>query len=74
MMSATDEIDRPRWSVATVPYGQHLLGICDAEELPQGLFGSARASALAAVDRRNYSNALIVADLSFDPTYAEVLL
>jgi hypothetical protein len=55
------------------PFGQHLLGIRDAEELPQGLFGSARASALAVVDRRNYSNALIVADLSFDPTYAEVL-
>jgi hypothetical protein len=25
------------------------------------------------IDRRNHSNALIVADLSFDPTYAEVL-
>jgi hypothetical protein len=55
------------------PYGQLLLGIRDAEELPQGLFGHARASALATIDRRNYSNALIVADLSFDPTYAEVL-
>lgn len=56
------------------PYGQRLLGIRDVEELPQGLFGSARASALAAIDRRNFSNALIIADLSFDPTYAEVLL
>lgn len=56
------------------PYGQRLLGICAAEELPQGLFGSARASALAAVDRRYESNALIVADLSSDPTYAEVLV
>jgi hypothetical protein len=55
------------------PYGQRLLGIREAEELPQNLFGSARASALAAVDRRYHSNALIVADLSFDPTYAEVL-
>jgi Terminase large subunit, T4likevirus-type, N-terminal len=55
------------------PYGQHLLGIRDVEELPQGLFGSARASALATIDRRNRSNTLIVADLSFDPTYAEVL-
>jgi hypothetical protein len=27
------------------PYGQRLLGIRDIEELPQGLFGSARASA-----------------------------
>ena len=34
------------------PYGQRLLGIGEAEELPQNLFGSARASALAAVDRR----------------------
>jgi Terminase large subunit, T4likevirus-type, N-terminal len=55
------------------PYGQRLLGIFEAEELPQNLFGSGRASALATVDRRYHSNALIVADLSFDPTYAEVL-
>jgi hypothetical protein len=55
------------------PYGQRLLGIRDVEELPQGLFGSMRASALATVDRRNHSNALIIADLSFDPTYVEVL-
>jgi hypothetical protein len=55
------------------PYGQRLLGIREAEELPQNQFGSARASALAAVDRRHRSDALIVADLSFDPTYAEVL-
>jgi hypothetical protein len=32
-----------------------LLGITELEELPQGLFGTARASALAAVDRR-YNN------------------
>jgi hypothetical protein len=55
------------------PYGQRLLGIRDAEELPQNQFGSARASALAIIDRRYHSNALIIADLSFDPTYAEVL-
>jgi hypothetical protein len=55
------------------PCGPRLLGIGEAEELPQGLFGSARASALAAIDRRHHSNGLIVADLSFDPTYAEVL-
>jgi hypothetical protein len=36
--------------------------------------GSARASALATADRRYNSNALIVADLSNDATYAEVLL
>ena len=56
------------------PYGPRLLGISEAEELPQNLFGSARASALATVDRRHGHNALIVADLSYDPTYAEVLL
>jgi Terminase large subunit, T4likevirus-type, N-terminal len=55
------------------PYGRPVLGIRDVEELPQDLFGSMRASALAVIDRRNHSNALIVADLSFDPTYAEVL-
>jgi Terminase large subunit, T4likevirus-type, N-terminal len=55
------------------PYGQRLLGISEAEELLTNQFGSARASALAAVDRRHHSNALIIADLSFDPTYAEVL-
>jgi hypothetical protein len=55
------------------PFGQRLLGIREVEELPQNLFGSGRASALAVIDRRHFSNALIVADLSFDPTYAEVL-
>jgi hypothetical protein len=55
------------------PVGPPLLGIAELEELPQGLYGSARASALAAIDRRYYSNALIVADLSNDATYAEVL-
>jgi hypothetical protein len=56
------------------PFEPSLVGIKEAEEFPQGLYGSARASALAAIDRRYYSDALIVADLSYDPTYAEVLL
>jgi hypothetical protein len=56
------------------PYGRRLLGIGEAEELQENLFGTARASALAAVDRRYHNNALIVADLSNDATYAEVLL
>src|SRR5947209_9872403 len=56
------------------PYGRRLLGIGEAEELPQNQFGTARASALAAVVRRYHNNALIVADLSNDATYAEVLL
>ncbi len=55
------------------PFEPRLLGIAELEELPQGLYGSARASALAAVDRRYHNNALIVADLSNDATYAEVL-
>ena len=49
--------------------------IAELEELPQGLCGSARGrGALATVDRRYNSSALIVADLSNDPSYAEVLL
>jgi hypothetical protein len=50
-----------------------LIGIVEFEELPQGLYGSARASALAAIDRKHYSNSLIVVDISTDETYAEVL-
>jgi hypothetical protein len=56
------------------PMGQRLLGVAAAEELPQGLFGSARAAALAAVDARYGHNGLIVVDVSFDPTYGEILV
>jgi hypothetical protein len=55
------------------PYGRRLLGIGEAEELPQNLYGYARANALAAVDARHGRNALIVADLSYDAANAEVL-
>jgi hypothetical protein len=55
------------------PVGPRLLGIKELEELPKGLYGSQRASALAAIDRRHNSNTVIVADLSNDATYAEVL-
>jgi hypothetical protein len=55
------------------PYGPRLLGIREAQELPQNQFGNARASALSAVDRKYGCNGLIVADLSFDPSYADVL-
>ena len=48
------------------PFEPRLLGIRELEELPQGLYGSPRASALATVDRRYNNNALIVADLSND--------
>jgi hypothetical protein len=55
------------------PLLPRLLGIKELVELPQGLYGSARASALAQIDRRYESNALIIADLSNDASYAEVL-
>ena len=51
----------------------HCIGIKECEELAQKLYGSDRASALAAIDRRHHCEALIVADLSNDPSYAEVL-
>jgi hypothetical protein len=56
------------------PYGVPLLGVGAAEELPQGLFGAARANALAAVDARFHRNGLIVVDLSSDASYADVLV
>ena len=55
------------------PVQPRLLGIKELTELPQGLYGSNRASALATIDRRYNSDALIVADLSNDATYAEIL-
>jgi hypothetical protein len=55
------------------PFQSGIIGIDKLEELPQGLFGSQRASALAKVDRLYNNNCLIVADLSNDATYAEVL-
>jgi hypothetical protein len=55
------------------PFDPNLIGIQQAHELPQGSYGSARASELATIDRYHDSEALIVADLSNDPTYAEVL-
>jgi hypothetical protein len=55
------------------PFEPRLVGIKEAHELPQGLYGSARANALATIDRYYCNDALIVADLSYDPTYAEVL-
>jgi hypothetical protein len=51
-----------------------ILGITEFNELPQDLYGSARASALAQVDARYDRNALLVADLSNDTSYAEPLL
>ena len=55
-------------------YAPGILGITEFHELPQGLYGSARASALAQIDARYERNALIVADLSNDTSYAEQLM
>jgi hypothetical protein len=55
------------------PFRSSDLGILDLRELPQGLYGSARASALATVDRHYRSDALIVADLSNEASYGEFL-
>jgi hypothetical protein len=50
-----------------------LIGVEQAIELPLGLSGSPLASALAAIDRQYCGNSLVIADLTFDPTYAEPL-
>jgi hypothetical protein len=55
------------------PTQPRLLGIRELNELPVGLYGSARASELLSIDRRYNHNALIVADLSNDASYAENL-
>ncbi len=56
------------------PFQSNIVGIHEFEELPQGLYGSARASALATIDRRYQNNALIVADLSNEASYGEFLM
>jgi hypothetical protein len=43
------------------------------EELPQGLYASSRAEALVRIDQLYGSKNLIFVDVSFDPTYAELL-
>jgi hypothetical protein len=55
------------------PFPPRLTGISQLVEFQQGLYGAARANALAQVDRQYGCNALIVVDVSHDPTYAEVL-
>ena len=49
-----------------------LTGMRGFEELPQGLSGNTRADALAMIDSR-YPKGLIIVDLSFDPSYADIL-
>jgi hypothetical protein len=55
------------------PIAPRRLGITEFIELPQGLYGSARASALAAIDRLYNSDSLIIFDMSNDVTYGEVM-
>ena len=50
-----------------------LTGMKGFEELPQGLSGNNRADALAMIDSR-YPLSLIIADLSYDPSYADILV
>jgi len=56
------------------PLAPGLIGIRDCEELPLGLSGHMRADALSIIDRRFCSKALIIADVSNDETYGEVLV
>jgi hypothetical protein len=55
------------------PFQPPLIGVKHAAELPQGLYGHTLANELARIDRMFHSNALIVADLSRDDSYAEIL-
>jgi len=55
------------------PLAPDLVFASDFAELRQGLYGSARANELAAIDRKFGGRNLIIADLSNDATYAEVL-
>jgi len=55
------------------PFAPKLIGVTEFNELPIGSYGTRRASDLADVDARQQQNSLIVADLSNDATYGEVL-
>jgi hypothetical protein len=55
------------------PVTPQLIGIGELIELPQGIYGSERASEVAAIDNGHDNNTLVVADLSNDATYAEPL-
>ena len=55
------------------PFQPPLTGITFGGELPQGKYGRALANELAAVDRTFECNALIIADVSRDDSYAEIL-
>jgi hypothetical protein len=50
-----------------------LIGIKEFEELQQGLSGNTRVDAVAMHDRRYDCKTLIIVDLTFDPSYADLL-
>jgi Terminase large subunit, T4likevirus-type, N-terminal len=52
----------------------NLIGIKEFRELPQGFSGHARAEELASIDRSYGYISLIFADLSYDPSYADILV
>jgi hypothetical protein len=56
------------------PLAPDVIGMKEFEELTQGLSGNTRADALAMVDSRYGRKALIIADLSYDPSYADILV
>jgi hypothetical protein len=53
--------------------GPRQLEVREFRELPLGIYGSELANELVKIDQQLNHNALIVADLSNDPTYAETL-
>ena len=54
------------------PFDQGRIGISEFTELPHG-YGTALANALAQVDRNHEYNSLVVADLTSDASYGEIL-
>jgi hypothetical protein len=56
------------------PLAPGLAGIKVFEELPQGLSGYTRVDALAVHDRACDQKALIIVDLTYDPSYADLLV
>ena len=55
------------------PLVSGLIGIKEFGELSQGLSGNMRADALSMIDSRYDRKTLIIVDLSFDPSYADLL-
>ena len=55
------------------PLAPDLIGIKEFGELPQGLSGNMRADALSMIDSRYDRKTLIIVDLTFDPSYADLL-